>query len=129
MRYYYYFFIMDRSTLKIFIRAKGLLKESSIVLSKDLHEIIVNDPAGKDPAMKFEYFQVFVETPQEEVFETCSKPVVEHVLDGFDGLIISYGPTHTGKSYSIFGKEYEEGIYTRSIQTFLINTLLQNTEK
>lgn len=110
---------MDRSTLKIFLRAKGRLDGSSISLSKDLHEITVADPQNKDPVLTFDCYRIFIESPQEEVFEITSRPLIEHVLDGSDSLIIAYGPSKTGKSYTLFGLEIDSGIFLRSVQTIL----------
>lgn len=110
---------MDRSSLKSFIRAKGRSTDSSIKLSKDLHELTIEDPQGKDPEISFDFYRVFVESSQEEVFEISGRPIVEHVMDGFDGMIILYGPSNTGKSYTMIGKELDKGLFLHSIQTFL----------
>ena len=110
---------MDRSTLKVFLRAKGQLDSSSITLTKDLHGITVSDPLNKDPAQTFEYYRIFAEASQEEVFETTSRHIIEHVLDGFDSLIIAYGATGSGKSHTILGSEIDPGIYYRTAQCIL----------
>ncbi|KAJ8919562.1 hypothetical protein NQ315_002184, partial [Exocentrus adspersus] len=56
---------------------------------------------------------------QEDVFDNVAKPVVNSVLQGFNGTIFAYGQTGSGKTYSITGspKNYNDrGIIPRSIQ-------------
>ena len=120
---------MDRSTLKIFVRAKGKSDDSSIILSKDLHEITIMDPLNKYPPQIFDYYRVFVESSQEEVFEISCRPIVDHVLDGFDGLILAYGPSGTGKSHTIIGTESDKGIYYRTILGILKEAEKISTQK
>jgi Kinesin motor domain len=110
---------MDRCTLKIFARAKGNLENSVIKISKDLHEISIPDPNDKNATLVFDYNSVFLETSQDEVFEITARPIIEHVLDGFDGLILAYGATGTGKTYTIFGPDSDKGLYFKSILTIL----------
>jgi hypothetical protein len=110
---------MDRSTLKIFVRAKGRLADSSIKVSKDLHELTLFDPLNKDPEQNFDYFRVFIESLQEEVFEISTRPLVEHVLDGFDGCVLIYGPSHTGKTYTMTGRELDHGLFYRALSAVL----------
>lgn len=110
---------MDRTSLKLYCRGKGRLSDSSIKLSKDFHEISVEDPLGKDPTVTYDLYRVFIETPQEEVFEISTRPILDHVLDGYDGLVIVYGPTGSGKSYTLFGREADKGIFYRVIQAAL----------
>ncbi|OMJ74793.1 hypothetical protein SteCoe_26209 [Stentor coeruleus] len=110
---------MDRASLKLYCRGRGRLSDSSIKLSKDFHEISVEDPLGKDPTVTYDLYRVFIETPQEEVFEISTRPILENVQDGYDGLVIVYGPTGSGKSYTLFGREADKGIFYRVIQAAL----------
>lgn len=107
---------MDRSSLKLYCRGKGRLEDSSVKLSKDYHEISIKDTQNKDPTVTHDFHRVFIETPQEEVFEISTRPILDHVLDGYDGLILLYGPTGSGKTFTLFGTESDKGIFYRVIQ-------------
>ncbi|SPQ95254.1 unnamed protein product (mitochondrion) [Plasmodiophora brassicae] len=55
---------------------------------------------------------------QEDVFARVAAPVVDSVLDGYNGTIFAYGQTGSGKTYTITGgaREYDErGIIPRSL--------------
>lgn len=46
------------------------------------------------------------EATQVDLFELCGlKPIVEDVLNGFNGSILAYGQTGSGKSYSMMGPD------------------------
>lgn len=52
----------------------------------------------------FQYDRVFgPETEQRRLYEECAMPVVASVLNGFNGTLIAYGQTGTGKTYTMEG--------------------------
>jgi hypothetical protein len=52
--------------------------------------------------------QVFGErTPQEEVFSVIGQPMVEEVLQGFNGAIFAYGQSGTGKTFTMEGTDWD----------------------
>eukprot|EP01039_Chlorochromonas_danica_P009640 gene9640-10657_t len=48
------------------------------------------------------------DSSQEEVFEVAAKEIVESVLQGYSGSILAYGPTGTGKTYTMRGLSTEQ---------------------
>ncbi|KAG5895614.1 hypothetical protein JTB14_017723 [Gonioctena quinquepunctata] len=74
----------------------------------------VSDPNG------FRFHKVFDQgSCQSEIFDTVAKPVINSILEGFNGTIFAYGQTGSGKTYTITGspKNYNDrGIIPRSIQ-------------
>lgn len=55
---------------------------------------------------------------QENVFNKVGKPIVESVLRGFNGSILAYGQTGTGKTYTMIGKQ--NGILPLSVKHMLL---------
>ncbi|CAK9003843.1 unnamed protein product [Durusdinium trenchii] len=56
----------------------------------------------------FDFMRAFAEAAtQEDVFEHVGKPVVSDVLNGYNGTVLAYGQTSSGKTYSMFGPESE----------------------
>jgi kinesin family protein 5 len=56
---------------------------------------------------------------QQEVYEWSAKPIVESVLEGFNGTIFAYGQTGSGKTHTMQGAlddPEEEGIIPRMIR-------------
>ncbi|ETW08726.1 hypothetical protein, variant 1 [Aphanomyces invadans] len=80
----------------------------------------------------FSFDNIFwTETTQEEVFESCSKPLVDYALRGINSCCFAYGQTGSGKTYSIFGETGEkDGMIPRAADyLFEMIEANSNTEK
>ncbi|KAL5710014.1 hypothetical protein ACHQM5_020629 [Ranunculus cassubicifolius] len=69
----------------------------------------------------YKFDEVFTESAsQKRVYEVVAKPVVESVLNGYNGTVMAYGQTGTGKTYTLgrLGKEdpSECGIMVRAMK-------------
>ena len=52
----------------------------------------------------YTFDKVFSPTsPQREVYEQSARPVIEAILQGFNGTVLAYGPTSSGKTYTMEG--------------------------
>ncbi|KFK34726.1 hypothetical protein AALP_AA5G184400 [Arabis alpina] len=74
----------------------------------------------------YRFDEVFTDTAsQKRVYEGVAKPVVEGVLNGYNGTIMAYGQTGTGKTYTVgkIGKDdaAERGIMVRALEDILVN--------
>ncbi|KAJ6849918.1 kinesin-like protein KIN-UA [Iris pallida] len=72
----------------------------------------------------YRFDEVLTETAsQRRVYEAVAKPVVESVLNGYNGTVMAYGQTGTGKTYTVgqLGKEdpSERGIMVRALEDIL----------
>lgn len=78
----------------------------------------------------YEFDEVLTEfASQKRVYEVVAKPVVESVLDGYNGTIMAYGQTGTGKTYTL-GQLGEEdtagrGIMVRAMEDILAGICLE----
>ncbi|KAG8391689.1 hypothetical protein BUALT_Bualt01G0213400 [Buddleja alternifolia] len=74
----------------------------------------------------YEFDEVLTEfASQKRVYEVVAKPVVESVLEGYNGTVMAYGQTGTGKTYTL-GRLGDEdtsarGIMVRSMEDILAN--------
>ena len=87
----------------------------SLVLTKTNHETYVTPAA----AQKFRYDRVFdSRTSQSEVYKHTAKEAVESVLDGFNATVFAFGPTGTGKTYTMKGlvDPVEKGVIPRALE-------------
>lgn len=56
------------------------------------------------PTRDFTYDATFSPTcKQESVFEETALPIIESVLEGYNGTIFAYGQTGTGKTFTMEG--------------------------
>jgi len=70
-------------------------------------EIIVRNPRSdeREPPKTFTFDSVFgPNVTQRHVYEVCGAPLVESVLDGYNGTIFAYGQTGAGKTHTMEGR-------------------------
>jgi len=69
---------------------------------------------------KFNFDRIFdIISEQKEVFNASAKPILESVLEGFNGTILTYGQTSSGKTFTmegVCGDAELEGIIPRTIK-------------
>jgi len=75
---------------------------------------------GDRGANKFNYDQVFdSNAPQAFIYEKAVKPIVEGVMEGFNGTVFAYGQTSSGKTHTMLGpnitNEAERGMIPRMV--------------
>ncbi|CAL5187583.1 unnamed protein product [Lathyrus oleraceus] len=79
----------------------------------------------------YEFDEVLTEfASQKRVYEVVARPVVESVLDGYNGTIMAYGQTGTGKTYTL-GRLGEEdtaarGIMVRAMEDIFADVSLES---
>ncbi|XP_022759380.1 kinesin-like protein KIN-UA isoform X1 [Durio zibethinus] len=79
----------------------------------------------------YEFDEVLTEfASQKRVYEVVAKPVVESVLDGYNGTVMAYGQTGTGKTYTLgrLGEEdmADRGIMVRAMEDILADVSLES---
>jgi kinesin family protein 5 len=59
---------------------------------------------------------------QKDVYEITVKPIVDLVLDGYNGTILAYGQTSSGKTHTMLGEDLdnleERGVIPRMVKGF-----------
>lgn len=72
----------------------------------------------------YEFDEVLTEfASQKRVYEVVAKPVVESVLDGYNGTVMAYGQTGTGKTYTL-GRLGDEDTSARGIMVRAMEDIL-----
>lgn len=91
-------------------------------------EVISNDSVRfrGDTNATFTLDRVFGEAcTQAALFEAC-RPVVDALLDSYNGTIMAYGQTGSGKTHSLFGTPQQPGLVPQVVRT-LVQQLAPNT--
>ena len=97
--------------IKVVVRCRPLSKKE---VEKGYYEVIKMNPnAGQvsllkkpdDPSPKtFSFNSVFPnDTTQQFIYDDAARPIVDSVLEGYNGTIFAYGQTGTGKTYTMEG--------------------------
>ena len=71
---------------------------------------------------EFTFDRVFdINSSQIEVYNHAAKPIIESVMDGFNGTVFAYGQTGSGKTFTMQGPDIEDlemqGIVPRMVRT------------
>jgi kinesin family member 5 len=71
---------------------------------------------------EFTFDRVFdTNASQVEVYNTAAKPIIESVMEGFNGTVFAYGQTGSGKTFTMQGPDIEDlemqGIVPRMVRT------------
>ncbi|KAJ7403633.1 Kinesin-like protein KIF19 [Willisornis vidua] len=93
---------------------------------QQLTRVVLMDPsedpddilrANRSREKTFVFDMVFDSTAtQEEVYVSTTKSLIEGVISGYNATIFAYGPTGTGKTYTMLGTDSEPGIYSRALE-------------
>ena len=93
-----------------------------IEISEDNKNLQVISKYDYNEPLKFNFDYIFGTTStQAEVYEIAGKPIIEAVMQGFNGTIFAYGQSSSGKTFTMTGVEIENndlmGIIPRMIST------------
>ncbi|XP_077105096.1 kinesin-like protein KIF27 [Ranitomeya variabilis] len=124
---------MDEIPVKVAVRIRPLLSKEilhnhqvCVRLVPNTQQIII----GKDRVFTFDH--VFGKSStQDDVYDSCIKPLLVSLIEGYNATVFAYGQTGSGKTYTIGGghvasvAEEEKGIIPRAIQE-LFHTISEN---
>ncbi|XP_078223713.1 kinesin-like protein KIF27 isoform X5 [Callithrix jacchus] len=115
---------MEEIPVKVAIRIRPLLYKEVLHNHQVCVRVIPNSQQiiiGRDRVFTFDF--VFGKnSTQDEVYNTCIKPLVLSLIEGYNATVFAYGQTGSGKTYTIGGGhvasvvESQKGIIPRAIQ-------------
>ncbi|XP_025137735.3 kinesin-like protein KIF27 isoform X8 [Bubalus bubalis] len=120
---------MEEIPVKVAIRIRPLLCKEVLHNHQACVRVIPNTQQiiiGRDRIFTFDF--VFGKnSTQDEVYNTCIKPLVLSLIEGYNATVFAYGQTGSGKTYTIGGGhvasvvEGQKGIIPRAIQEIFQN--------
>ncbi|XP_052766060.1 kinesin-like protein KIF6 isoform X1 [Mya arenaria] len=135
---------MVKQTIQIFSRIKPTKSKAGLYhideddeglprltfnIPRDLAEGFINN---KKENYKFRFQKVFDQnSKQDEIFDNVAKPVIDNVLQGYNGTIFAYGQTGSGKTFTITGgaeKYNDRGIIPRML-SYIFEYFEQNSDR
>jgi hypothetical protein len=127
-------------TIKVFIRQRPSLDSLTLVCPNNNEESPCNNGNSgiisiTDDRKSCEYFSASTRTKQcfqahhffptdcnqEDIFITAARDIADSVLQGYSGSILAYGPTGSGKSFTMRGDDASPGIIPRCLAHLLAN--------
>ncbi|XP_077459760.1 kinesin-like protein KIF17 isoform X2 [Stigmatopora argus] len=103
---------MGSESVKVVVRCRPLSDKeealgSKMVLSMDLQlcQCFIEKPAsGHEPSKQFTFDGTyFTQQTTEQMYNESAYPLVEGVIEGYNGTIFAYGQTGSGKSFTMQG--------------------------
>ena len=75
----------------------------------------------------FDFDNVFSESHKQDKFYSLSvKPIVQSFVEGENGCVLFFGPSHSGKTFSMHGKAGKQrGLVPRAVEDIL--SIVKNT--
>lgn len=69
----------------------------------------INKATGNHEPVDYNFDYTFdTNSEQEDVYNTAVQPIVEMVLKGFNGSIMAYGQTSSGKTHTMVGPDIDD---------------------
>lgn len=103
----------DSDNVRVVVRCRPMNEKevaSSYNLAVNVDEsrgiITVKNPSARtgEPPKQFTYDRVFgVDAKQVDIYNDAARPIVNCVLEGYNGTIFAYGQTGTGKTFTMEG--------------------------
>ncbi|XP_061055274.1 kinesin-like protein KIF27 isoform X3 [Eubalaena glacialis] len=120
---------MEELPVKVAVRIRPLLCKEVLHNHQACVRVIPNTQQviiGRDRVFTFDF--VFGKnSTQDEVYNTCIKPLVLSLIEGYNATVFAYGQTGSGKTYTIGGGhvasvvEGQKGIIPHAIQEIFQN--------
>ncbi|KAK7026008.1 Kinesin-like protein kif17 [Halocaridina rubra] len=124
-------------TVKVIVRCRPMNKrekdlkcECVVQMSNNTSCLLTNpaDPSGEPKSFAFDG-AYFIDSTTEGIYNDVSFPLVESVLEGYNGTVFAYGQTGCGKSFTMQGvtdPPTQRGIIPRAFEH--IFEVIQTTE-
>ncbi|OMJ68334.1 hypothetical protein SteCoe_34253 [Stentor coeruleus] len=91
--------------------------------------VSINSQNDFSENLKFTLDKVFSpDSSQESVYNFAAKPIVEGVMQGFNGTVFAYGQTSSGKTFTMAGPSLEDPI-AMGIIPRMVNTVFESIYK
>eukprot|EP00818_Percolomonas_sp_WS_P005293 CAMPEP_0117439294 /NCGR_PEP_ID=MMETSP0759-20121206/2492_1 /TAXON_ID=63605 /ORGANISM="Percolomonas cosmopolitus, Strain WS" /LENGTH=690 /DNA_ID=CAMNT_0005231007 /DNA_START=2534 /DNA_END=4606 /DNA_ORIENTATION=- len=99
-------------------------------MEKKRGEITITKPDHKDNQKMFTFDAVYDEdSTQLEVYKHTALPIVDSVLDGYNGTVFAYGQTGAGKTWSMDGNQQHKGLIPNAFEHIFHTINQESTDK
>ncbi|CDQ91296.1 unnamed protein product [Oncorhynchus mykiss] len=106
--------VKSSETVKVVIRCRPLNRKEEaaaavggiVEMDMRLGQVVLWNPHGPpgEPRKTFTFDSVYdPSSKQRDLYDETVRPLIDSVLDGFNGTIFAYGQTGTGKTYTMQG--------------------------
>ena len=103
-------------------KEKEMSNNTCASFSPDSKTVSIRNTETSNTPLRFNFDYVFPPyASQVDVYTISAKPIVEAVMQGFNGTVFAYGQTSSGKTFTMTGPDIENvemmGIIPRMVNT------------
>ena len=99
-------------------------RQKAVKIDRENGEVLIQK-SGEEAPKRFTFDSVYGESAfQKDIFDETAFPIIQSVLEGYNGTIFAYGQTGTGKTHTMVGiitDEKEKGIIPRAFECIFKN--------
>src|SRR5574343_102072 len=107
-------------------KEKDMNEKPCVDFGADGKTVIVKSQYDTMGPLTFSFDSVFnPDSSQNEVYETAARPIVDSVLEGFNGTVLTYGQTSSGKTHTMTGPSIDDP-NQRSIIPKMVNAFFNH---
>jgi kinesin family protein 5 len=109
-------------------KEKDMNEKPCVDFGSDGKTVIVKSQYETMGPQTFNFDRVFnPDSIQNEVYEVAARPIVDSVLEGFNGTVLTYGQTSSGKTHTMTGPSIDD-VNQRGIIPRMVNTVFTHIE-
>jgi hypothetical protein len=99
---------MASQVVKLYLRIRN---------SKEFHPYQISNSSIEYNSESVTFHKIFPkDSSQQEIYEEIGKPLTDNLLRGINGILLVYGTSGSGKSYSLLGDTGHEGLIPRLLE-------------
>ena len=123
----------NENSTSLYMKEKANLGEGKIRSNSVSDNRMSSNGIGKEEVFHFDEVLYQDDITQKYVFETIGKPALDGIFQGYNGTILCYGQTSSGKTFTMEGKLDDlnlKGLIPRSMEYIFeyINNSTSNLE-
>ncbi|OMJ94628.1 hypothetical protein SteCoe_2118 [Stentor coeruleus] len=86
--------------------------QAHIEFSHDQKTLSIKPEGDNTSYLTFTFDKIFLpQNSQKQIYEEIGKPIVDSVLEGFNGTVLAYGQTSSGKTHTMIGPNINDVAY------------------
>jgi hypothetical protein len=118
--------IEDKGNIRVFCRMRPTKENEELSIQKyDKTSIQILSKQKESKTFSFDYVYP-MDATQNDVFQEI-QPLITSAFDGYNVLIMSYGETSSGKTFTLLGNEKDSGIIQMSLNE--MDSLFNRSDK
>ncbi|OMJ95391.1 hypothetical protein SteCoe_1146 [Stentor coeruleus] len=103
--------------------------QAHIEFSRDQKTLSLKPEGDSTPYLSFTFDRIFLpQDSQKQIYEEIGKPIIDSVFEGFNGTVLAYGQTSSGKTHTMIGPNINDTIHKGLIPR-MIKTLFEQIKE